>query len=165
MYPTCNLVNDNAQEPSQPVYPKKQSNDAPYDVTEQQLRSAIFIPPGFTYGQKKPVLFIPGTGVQACQNFQPNYGKTLANVDYADPVYVNIPNNQLDDIQTNAEYIAYAANYISGISNNRKVGMIAWSAGSIGTQWVGVPPFTTVTGSMCDLWQGRFSQALWFAPC
>lgn len=41
----------------------------------------------------------------------------------------------LDDIQTNAEYIAYAANYISGISNNANVSMISWSQGSIAIQW------------------------------
>lgn len=62
LYPTCTLVNNNARTPAQPVYPKKSPSDAPYDVTEAKLRSAIFIPPGFTYGKKKPTLFIPGTG-------------------------------------------------------------------------------------------------------
>lgn len=41
----------------------------------------------------------------------------------------------MNDIQTNAEYIAYAINYISGISNNKNVSLLTWSAGSIGSQW------------------------------
>jgi hypothetical protein len=82
-----------------PVYPKKSPEDAPYSVSENTLRSAIYIPLGFTYGKIPPVLLIPGTGVTAGENFAPNFGKLFAGSDYADPVYVNIPGSQLADIQ------------------------------------------------------------------
>lgn len=41
----------------------------------------------------------------------------------------------MNDAQTNAEYIAYAINYIYGISNKRQVAVFAWSQGNINTQW------------------------------
>jgi hypothetical protein len=53
----------------------------------------------------------------------------------ADPVWLNIPDFLLDDAQQNAEYVAYAVNYISGISQKRKVSVAAWSQGSIDGQW------------------------------
>lgn len=48
-----------------PVYPSAAAGDAPYDLSEAQLRQAIYIPPDFTYGKKPPVLFLPGTGAVA----------------------------------------------------------------------------------------------------
>lgn len=113
----------------------KSAQDAPYDVTEAQLRVAIYIPPNFTYGQKPPVLLVPGTSVEACETYAGNFAKTLSNVDSADIVYVNSPQNTLIDVQVAAEYTAYAINYISGISNNRNVSVLTWSQGSISTQW------------------------------
>lgn len=53
----------------------------------------------------------------------------------ADPVYLNIPTENLADIQIAAEYTAYAINYISGISNNVNVSTLSWSAGSLDGQW------------------------------
>ena len=49
-------TNNNPKEPSKPVFPSKASGDAPYSLDEQTLRGAIFIPQGFTYGQKQPVI-------------------------------------------------------------------------------------------------------------
>jgi hypothetical protein len=46
------------------IYPQKESQDAPYSLTETQLRQVIYIPPTFTYGQKPPVVLVPGTGVR-----------------------------------------------------------------------------------------------------
>jgi hypothetical protein len=73
---------------------------------------------------------------------------------------LNIPHYLLDDVQTNAvsllllhklvwqvfllsscidspcqEYVAYAINYISAVSGNRSVSVIAWSQGNIDSQW------------------------------
>jgi hypothetical protein len=59
----------------------------------------------------------------------------LTNVPYADPVYLNIPGNTLGDIQTNAEYVSYAVNYISGISSNKNVSLVTWSQGSLISRW------------------------------
>jgi len=144
--------NLNLISPTPAVYPMKSPDDAPYSVDENSLRSAIYIPPDFTYGKIPPLLFIPGTGTTAGQNFAPNFGKLFAGSDYADPVYVNIPGNQLANIQVGkfavgwiswpklirlleSEYVAYAINYISAISGNSNVYMLAWSAGSLDGQW------------------------------
>lgn len=114
-------MNTNLKEPTKPVYPKANSSDAPYDLTEQQLRQVIYIPPDFTYGKKPIALFLPGTASLAGQAFGPNYGKLFKQQNIADPVYVNFPGENLADIQVAAEYTAYAINYISGISNGAKV--------------------------------------------
>jgi hypothetical protein len=103
------------------VYPTAGPLDAPYDLSERQLRQAIYIPLDYTYGRKPPVIFLPGTGAVAGQNFAPNYGKLFKEQDVADPVYLNLPGENLADIQVAAEYTAYAINYISGISGGRKV--------------------------------------------
>ncbi|KAI9717207.1 MAG: hypothetical protein M1828_007400 [Chrysothrix sp. TS-e1954] len=132
---TCNSdANHNYVPPRDTIYPKRSASDAPYDVSEASLRAAIYIPSTFKYGAVEPVLFIPGTGVEACESFAPNIGKLFANTNYADPVYVNVPGNLLADVQTNAEYVAYAVNYINGITG-KNVSVITWSAGSITTQW------------------------------
>lgn len=113
--------NFNPIPPRNVIYPKADPNDAPYDLTESQLRQVIYIPPDFTYGRIPPVLLFPGTGVEAGQNFAPNYGKLLKQQKIADPVYVNTPRMTLIDIQTAAEYSAYAVNYISSICGGKNV--------------------------------------------
>lgn len=62
----------------------------------------------------QPVLFFPGTGVEACENYAPNLGKLLEGSDIGDPVYVNPSGNTLQDAQIAAEYVAYAVNYVAG---------------------------------------------------
>lgn len=132
----CNSdVNNNTKAPSRPVYPKASSKDAPYSLTEAELREVIHIPSNFTYGKKPPVIGVPGTGSTGCLTFKSNFFKLWEDVDYADPVWLNIPHFLLDDAQINAEYVAYAINYISGISSNTNVSVIAWSQGNLDTQW------------------------------
>ncbi|KAF9690598.1 hypothetical protein EKO04_011340 [Ascochyta lentis] len=119
------------------LYPKKlQTSDAPYSVSEAALRAAIYIPSGFTYGKKTPVLFVPGTGAYGGTNFANNLRKLLTGKSYADPVWVNVPGAMLGDAQLNSEYIAYAINYISAVSQNKKIAVISWSQGGLDTQWV-----------------------------
>ncbi|KAH9809207.1 Lipase B [Teratosphaeria destructans] len=125
-----NLIN-----PATPVYPQAGPDDAPYSLSEADLRKVIHIPPGFTYGQIPPVIFLPGTAAVGGQNFGPNYGKLFGENKIADPVYVNLPGKNLADIQVAAEYVAYAVNYISGISGGKNVSTISWSAGSLDGQW------------------------------
>jgi len=88
--------------PKTTIYPKASPSDAPYDLTEAQLRSVIRIPLGFTYGQKPPVILAPGTGSTGYLTFAGNFLQTLANVEYADPVWLQIPNFLLDDVQVNS---------------------------------------------------------------
>ena len=123
------------------LYPKKDgTTDAPYSVSEAQLRAAIYIPPGFTFGKKTPVLFVPGTGAYGGSTFANNLRKLLTGQSYADPVWVNVPGAMLGDAQINSEYIAYAINYISArsgsLANPRKIAVISWSQGGLDTQWV-----------------------------
>lgn len=126
--------NYNPRDPFPRVYPYKAPGDAPYDLSESQLRRVIYIPSTFTYGKKPPVILVPGTGSKGGLTFGSNFIKLFQGVNYADPVWLNIPDFLLDDAQVNAEYVAYAMNYISGIAN-KKVSVIAWSQGNLDTQW------------------------------
>lgn len=131
-------VNINTRKPSITVYPKASSSDAPYDLTEAQLRAAIYIPSTFKYGAKgapQPVILVPGTGNIGYTTFIGNYIPLLQGSSIGDPVWLNVPGFQLNDVQTNAEYVAYAINYIYGISNKRNVAVFGWSEGNIASQW------------------------------
>jgi hypothetical protein len=88
--------------PKTSVYPKLGSSDAPYDVSESILRGAIHIPPTFTFGKKPPVILFPGTGATGYTTYVGSFIKLLTNVDYADPVWVNVPGYLLNDAQYNA---------------------------------------------------------------
>ncbi|CAA9961081.1 hypothetical protein PTMSG1_04465 [Pyrenophora teres f. maculata] len=133
-----NSIDNTNPLPPTTIYPKKNAADAPYTLSESALRKAVFIPPSFTYGSKRPVLFVPGTGAYGGTNFAYNLRKLLTGKSYADPVWLNIPGAMLGDTQTNAEYIAYAINYISAISrqNKQNIAVISWSQGGLDTQWV-----------------------------
>lgn len=129
-----NSNTNNNRNPPKSVYPKKASCDAPYDVSESALRSAIYIPPSFTYGKKPPVILFPGTGNTGYETFAGNMIPLLTGASWADPVWVNVPNQLLGDAQVNAEYAAYAINYIASLTK-QNVTILAWSQGNINTQW------------------------------
>jgi hypothetical protein len=84
------------------IYPKISPSDPSYEVAELSLRGAIHIPSTFTYGKKPPVILFPGTGSTGYTAYAGNYIKLLSNVDYADPVWVNVPGYLLGDAQANA---------------------------------------------------------------
>lgn len=81
-----------------------------------------------------PIILAPGTAVTGTQTYVGNFQKLMNNSDLYDPIPLDIPDNLLDDVQTNAEYHAYAINYI-GAMTNRQVGMVTWSQGSLDMQW------------------------------
>jgi hypothetical protein len=131
------ITNKNHQFPHPPVYPKIHVNDAPYTILETNLRAAIHIPETFTYGKtnKTPIVFIPGTADPAGSTYYFSFTKLFTTqYTHTDPVWVNIPGNSLDDIQNNAEYVAYAINYIASITNHT-IGVLSWSQGGIDVQW------------------------------
>lgn len=103
-------------------------------MSEDDLRSAIYIPSTFTYGSVPPVILFPGTASTGYFTFKGNFIPLLTGSSYADPVWVNVPGYLLGDAQVNAEYAAYAINYIAGITGTN-VSVIAWSQGNIDTQW------------------------------
>jgi len=76
----------------------------------------------------------PGTGATGYINFRTNIGKLLATTSFADPVYLNIPNNLLSDAQVNAEYVSYALQYIYALTSSKSA-IVTWSQGSLDAQW------------------------------
>lgn len=128
--------NNNSKEPELKIYPKADSEDPDYTVTEKKLRSAIHIPKGFEYGEgdKQPFIFIPATGVRGGMNFYYNLMKTLNQTGLIDPVWINNPDDMLADIQITSQYIAYAINYIADISG-KNVSIASWSQGNLASQW------------------------------
>jgi hypothetical protein len=76
--------------------------DAPFTISEMDLLAAIRIPLGFTFGKKPPVILVPGTGSTGYLTYAANYLKLLRDVDFADPVYLNVPHFLLDDAQLNS---------------------------------------------------------------
>ncbi|QDS74531.1 hypothetical protein FKW77_007541 [Venturia effusa] len=132
----CNSgTNVNTKSPEGTIYPTKSTQDAPYSLPETQLREVIYIPSTFTYGRTPPLVMVPGTGSAGCLSFGSNFIKQFTGSSFADPVWLNIPDLVLRDAQVNAEYVAYALNYISSISGNRNVSVMAWSQGNLDTQW------------------------------
>ncbi|PVH74676.1 alpha/beta-hydrolase [Cadophora sp. DSE1049] len=128
-------TNDNPH-PSMAIYPKRSVHDACYRVHENDLHSAIFIPAHFNYGQdsRVPVLLIPGTGSMGGEAFESNFAKLLTASTFGDPVWLNVPGRMCDDASKNAEFVAYAINYISAICSS-KIAVIAWSQGTLSVQW------------------------------
>ncbi|OCL01318.1 alpha/beta-hydrolase [Glonium stellatum] len=106
-------TNVNPAVPHKAIYPKKSSSDAPYSLTETQLREVIYIPSTFTYGKKPPVTLVPGTSSKGGETYGANYIKLLTGTSYADPVWLNIPGFLLGDAQVNAVLRSHAINYIS----------------------------------------------------
>jgi hypothetical protein len=119
------------------IYPKLDDGDAPYNISERELRGAIYIPPLFSFGRsaKSPVILVPGTGAPGGVTYAPNFAKLLSQTPFVEPVWLNIAGNTLRDIQKNAQFVAYAINYISSISSSKNVSVITWSQGSLDTQW------------------------------
>ncbi|RAK99726.1 putative lipase [Aspergillus ibericus CBS 121593] len=118
------------------IYPSRAAKDAPYSMPEEALRQAIHISSFSPSGRKgrKPVILVPGTAAPAGTSFYFNFGKLGSAIPEADVVWVNIPGASLGDVQINAEYIAYAINYLSALYQT-KVTVIAWSQGGLNTQW------------------------------
>ncbi|KAJ5323065.1 hypothetical protein N7452_011354 [Penicillium brevicompactum] len=117
--------------PNTPIYPKS-PQDAPYDIPEPNLLAALYIPPSFTC-TKTPILLVPGTADPAGTTFSFSYSKLLQ-TNTTTPVWINVPNVSLSDIQDNAQYIAYAINYLS-TQCKRTIGVLGWSQGALDTQW------------------------------
>ncbi|RHZ71044.1 hypothetical protein CDV55_108365 [Aspergillus turcosus] len=130
-----NSIHNRNPNPNQVIYPAKAQGDARYSVAESALRAAIHIPTSFGYGKngKKPVICVPGTATPAGSTYYFNFGKLGSAAD-VDVVWVNIPQASLNDIQINSEYVAYAINYISAISESN-VAIVSWSQGGLDTQW------------------------------
>ncbi|KPI39021.1 Lipase B [Cyphellophora attinorum] len=114
--PGINSFNNTNPSMRQRIYPRASPNDPSYTIPD------------------RAILFVPGTGAFAGVNFASNLGKLLSS-DY-DITYLNIPGAMYNDIQLNAEYIAYASHYLSALTSRTDVAIIGWSQGNLATQWV-----------------------------
>lgn len=107
-----------------------------YQPTEQQFLKSLGFPQGVNCGNNL-VLFVPGTGVAitaaAFEGMQKALKQELGsnNVDF---ITVNLPFQSNGPIDIAAQYVAYAINY-SYLYLGRKPTVIAWSQGSIDSQW------------------------------
>ena len=136
-YELNNVENNNTKEPALKIYPKADSVDPGYSIAEEKLRSSVHIPDTFEFekSEKEPVLFIPATGVPGGMTYYYTLRKSLNSTGLVDPVWLNDPDHMLSDIQTSAEYIAYAVNYIAGITG-KNVTIISLSQGNLASQWL-----------------------------
>ncbi|KAH8601930.1 hypothetical protein B0O99DRAFT_681040 [Bisporella sp. PMI_857] len=116
------------------VFYNNTEDEGSFSVEESFLRSAMYIPRNFTWGQKQPVLLVPGTGLTGYSNFRANIGKLLSSSSIADPVYLNVPGRLLGDLQVNAEYVAYALKYLHALTGTTPA-VITFSQGGVITQW------------------------------
>ncbi|RAH40697.1 putative lipase [Aspergillus brunneoviolaceus CBS 621.78] len=130
------LHNRNPMLAYQPLYPRKAAQDVPYSVAEETLRAAIYIQDDLTRrkGELKPVLLVPGSPIPAGSMFQSNLAKLQKAIPEVSMAWVNVPSASLGDVQVNSEYIAYAINYITALSESNLT-VIAWSQGGLNTQW------------------------------
>lgn len=119
-------------------YPRFSDADPYYTIPEAALRAAIYLPPGFTEStNRQVVLFVPGTGSYGYETFGANLLKVITAAGAADCVWLNVPAAMLNDVQSNAEFIAYAISYVKALmGDGRELNVIGWSQGNLATQWV-----------------------------
>ncbi|RDA93030.1 hypothetical protein CP533_0734 [Ophiocordyceps camponoti-saundersi (nom. inval.)] len=123
-------------DPPRSIYPSVSSCDAPYSVPEEHLRAAIYIPETFTNGRKAPVILVPAAGNTGYTTYRSSFIPLLtseANT-YADPVWLNLPAYSTGDIQVNAEYVAYAINYMAA-RTGRNVTIVGHGQGTVTNHW------------------------------
>ncbi|KAL2824995.1 alpha/beta-hydrolase [Aspergillus pseudoustus] len=134
--PDINSFKNQHPDPEITIFPSASADDAAYSLEEGPLRSAIFIPDEFKFGcdGKTPVILVPGTGTYGGEAFAHNFTKLLKASSFGDPVWLNIPGRMCDSSPVNAQYVAYAIQYISTRSQ-KQVAAIGWSQGNLSIQW------------------------------
>lgn len=75
-----------------------------------------------------------GTATTGVESWGDTYVPALKDDGYT-ACYVTIPNRSMDDMQVNAEFVAYAMHYVSAVSGGLPVAVISHSQGGPNTQW------------------------------
>ncbi|CAF1120498.1 unnamed protein product [Adineta ricciae] len=114
------------------------AEDPQFSADENILRAAMYFPTTFNILNSSDIpaiIMIPATAIPGGQSWASNYAKKFAEEKIANPMWLNIPSFTLQDAQISAEYVAYAINYVSQYTGNGNVSVIAWSQGTVNTQW------------------------------
>lgn len=133
------LTTSNSMANQNPPLPNViKDGDPTFSVAESILRAAMYFPEGFNTLNASgipAIVMIPPTAIPGGQTWAVSYAKPLARDQIANPMWLNIPSNSLQDAQVTAEYVAYAINYVSEYTGGRNLSVIAWSQGTVNTQW------------------------------
>jgi len=113
--------------------PTLTAGDPPYDVARPTLAAALECPTRFVHPNHEPVLLVHGTGLTAAESWSWNYSKLLPGAGF-DTCTVTLPHRAMTDIQTSAEYVAYAVDVI-GHRAHRRVAVITHSQGGMEARW------------------------------
>lgn len=75
-----------------------------------------------------------GTATTGVESWGDTYVPALKIKGYT-ACYITIPNRSMNDMQVNAEYVAYNLHYISAVSGGLQTAVISHSQGGPNTQW------------------------------
>lgn len=122
--------------------------DPPFGVPAGALRAALQCPRRFAHPDRNPVLLVHGTGLNAEESWNWNYGKALPPAGY-DWCAVTLPDRALGDIQVSTEYVVYAIEQIHA-RTHRQLTVITHSQGGMEGRWA-MRWFTRARSDTADL--------------
>ncbi|EST06015.1 hypothetical protein PSEUBRA_003868 [Kalmanozyma brasiliensis GHG001] len=109
-------------------------SDPALSTPQAVLDAGLFCQNGSPSAQNKPILLVPGTGVDGRQNFDSNWIPLSTMLGYS-PCWVSPPPFMLNDSQINAEYVVNAVRRLYAGSGSTKLPVLTWSQGGLVTQW------------------------------
>lgn len=130
---SCHNVNDMPKGCLHPSTPGSGHPD--FSIAHEALRGAMHFPKTFaTRMDKQPVILVPPTGGYSGSVYRYNFAKLFEDQGFANHMWINIPGAQCDDSWKNAEYVAYAIQYVFELTG-RKVAVVGFSQGNLSIQW------------------------------
>lgn len=108
-------------------------SDPAFSVPQSTLAAGLQCQTGSPSSQTKPILLVPGTGVNGTESFDSNWIPLSTQLGYS-PCWISPPPFMLNDSQVNAEYIVNAVQTLYA-GSGAKVPVLTWSQGGLATQW------------------------------